>query len=86
MMVYLFPSSLEEKFALHIKWEWPGDEAIHRRRKILKVAWGAEYPIVCEACTNFYDHAYFVSNHAHFCTIEAAITSFSKNRTVGQVE
>ena len=31
--------------------------------------------------------AYFVSNHAHFCTITAAIMSFlMKRRTISQVE
>ena len=46
---------------------------IHRRRKMLKVG-GAECTIAREARANFYDHAYFVSNHAHFCTLEAAIS------------
>ena len=50
---------------------------------MLKVG-GAECTIAREARANFYDHAYFVSNHAHFCTLEAAISM--KKRTVGQVE
>ena len=32
MMVYLFSSSLEGKFALHIKWEWPGDELVPKSK------------------------------------------------------
>ena len=50
-------------------------------RKILKIE-GAEYLHVtaCEACAKIYDHAHFVSNHAHFCMIAAAIPSFSVNK------
>ena len=47
----------------------------HRRRKMLKVRW-AQYVVACEARAKFYDHAHFVSNHAHFCTIKTAIASF----------
>ena len=34
-----------------------------------------------------YGHAHFMLNHAHFCTIEAAITSFlMKNLNVSRIE
>ena len=45
---------------------------------------GAEYTIAREAHAKFYDHAYFVSNHTHFCMIKAVI--LMKKWTVGQVE
>ena len=37
--------------------------------------------IAREARTNFCDHAYFVLNHAHFCTIEAAILMMTNCRS-----
>ena len=44
--------------------------------------------IAREARAHFCDHAYFVSNHAHFCTIEAAILMMMNctHNAVDQVE
>ena len=40
----------------------------HRCRKILKV-WGVEHTVA-----KIFDHTHFGSNHAHFRTIEVAVT------------
>ena len=47
----------------------------HRRRKILKVGRGGGRMSNC--ARKFYENTHFVSNHTHFCAIEAAIASFS---------
>ena len=52
----------------------------HRRRKILKVGEGGGR--ISNWARKIYEHAHFVSNHAHFCTIEAAIASFSMKKKI----
>ena len=48
-------------------------ELYHRHRELLKVG-GLNIQLSAKPAQNFHDHAHFVSNHARFGTIEAAIS------------